>query len=141
MRWAGACSLSGQVIFQENFEAIGLPAGWSVSTLATDGGWKIGTPAVLSSQYFTIEGNGSLRVAGTNDDACNCNKREDYLITPPLNLTTLSPAALKVDIFFGAGNYQGTTERATIEVSLDKVTWTELATLHGHGGWINTSLT
>lgn len=131
----GACSLSGQVLFQENFEAIGLPAGWSVSTLATDGGWKIGTPAVLSSQYFTIEGNGSLRVAGTNDDACNCNKREDYLITPPLNLTTLSSAALKVDIFFGAGNYQGTTERATIEVSLDKVTWTELATLHGHGGW------
>ncbi|MDX1913236.1 MAG: choice-of-anchor J domain-containing protein [Saprospiraceae bacterium] len=132
---SGACMLTAQVLYQENFEANGLPAGWSVSTLATDGGWKIGTPAGLSSQYFTISSNGSLRAVATNDDACNCDKSKDYLITPPLNLSSVTSTVLKADIFFGAGNYQGITERGTIEVSLDKVNWTELATLHGHGGW------
>ncbi len=131
----GACSLSAQVLFQQNFEATGLPAGWSVTTAATDGGWKTGAPAVLSSQSFTIGSNGSLRVAGTNDDVCNCDKSKDYLITPPLNLSAVASAALKADIFFGAGSYQGITERGTVEVSLDKVNWKELADLHGHGGW------
>ena len=133
--FGGASSLSAQVLFQENFETAGLPAGWLVTTVATDGGWKIGTPAVLSSQYFTIEGNGSLQVAGTNDDACNCNKSNDYLITPPLNLSAVTTAVLKADIYFGAQTYQNVTENGTIEVSLDKLNWTVLATLHGHGGW------
>ncbi|HRI62528.1 MAG TPA: hypothetical protein PK228_22460, partial [Saprospiraceae bacterium] len=66
--FAGIYSLPAQILFQENFEADSLPAGWSVETQATDGGWNVGTPTALSSQYFTIAGNGSLRVAGTNDD-------------------------------------------------------------------------
>lgn len=133
--FAGMCSLSAQIIFQENFEADSFPAGWSVETQATDGGWNVGTPTALSSQYFTIAGNGSLRVAGTNDDDCNCDKSKDYLITPPLDFSTLTTAALKADIYFGASTFQNITERGTIEVSLDKVTWTELEVLHGHGGW------
>jgi hypothetical protein len=132
---SGFCSLSAQILLQQNFETVGLPAGWSVTTLATDGGWSIATPAALSSQFFTIEGNGSQRMAGTNDDDCNCDKSMDYLISPLLNLSTVASALLKADIFFGAGNYQGITERGTIEVSLDKVNWMEVAVLHGHSGW------
>ncbi|HRI60020.1 MAG TPA: T9SS type A sorting domain-containing protein, partial [Saprospiraceae bacterium] len=55
--------------------------------------------------------------------------------TPPLDFSTLTTAVLKADIFFGASTFQNITERGTIEVSLDKVTWTELEVLHGHGGW------
>lgn len=128
-------SVSSQVLFQENFEADSMPAGWSVETQATDGGWDVGTPAALSSQFFTIAGNGSLHVAGTNDDGCNCDKSKDYLIAPPLDLTTVTSAVLKADIFFGASTFQGITERGTIEVSSDKMTWTELEDLHGHSGW------
>mgnify|MGYP000945722608 FL=1 len=131
----GISSLRAQVLFQENFEAAGTPAGWTVETQAIDGGWNFGTPASLSSSYFTILDNGSQRVAGTNDDNCNCDKSKDYLISPPINLSTVSSALLRADIFFGANSYQNITERGTIEVSLDKVTWTELEDLHGHGSW------
>ena len=132
---AAISSLQAQVLFGENFEAANLPVGWSVETEATDGGWNIGAPSALSSQFFTIESNGSLRVMGTNDDNCNCNKKNDYLISPPLNLSALTSVVLKADIFFGAATYQNITERGTIEVSTDKVNWSELAELHGHGGW------
>lgn len=126
----------GQILLQEDFEAPSLPSGWSIQTNATDGGWKIGTPAVLSSQFFTIISNGSSRMAATNDDACNCDKGEDYLITPVLDFTGLTSVALQFDLFYGANTYQGVTERATVEVSLDGVNWVELGEeLPGHSGW------
>ena len=124
--------LKGQTIFQEDFESGSLPAGWTISTLATDGGWQISDAATLSSQYWPIADNGSSQIAATNDDACNCNKGEDYLITPPLNFSGLSRIALSFDILFGKGSYQNSTERATIEVSLDGISWTEIADLPGH---------
>lgn len=132
---AAASQLQAQVIFQENFEGAGLPSGWSVQTQSTDGGWNIGTPPNLSSQFFTIPDNSSVRIAATNDDNCNCDKSKDYLITPPLDLTTVTSAILKADVFFGANTYQGVTERGTIELSFDKTNWTELADMPGHSGW------
>lgn len=132
---AGFIATKGQILLQEDFEDPTLPAGWNILTNATDGGWKIGTASVLSSQYFTISGNGSVRIAATNDDDCNCDKSQDYLITPPLDLTGLSAVALTFDMFYGENSYQGITERATVEVSLDGVNWTELEELPGHTSW------
>ncbi|MEZ4963359.1 MAG: choice-of-anchor J domain-containing protein [Saprospiraceae bacterium] len=131
-----AACLQAQVLFSENFESGSVPAGWTNQTLATDGGWKVGTPSALSSQYWTVAANGSTRIAASNDDNCNCDKSQDYLVTPPLDLTAISAAVLSVDVFFQANNFQGATERLTVEVSTDNLTtWTEVEDLHGHGGW------
>lgn len=127
--------LYGQIIFSEDFEAGGIPAGWTTESSATDGGWKVGTPSVLSSQYFFINPNESVRVAATNDDACNCDKSDEYFITPAIDLTGLNGVVLKFDSFFNGSNYQGTAEYATIEISTDGVNWTVLEDMHGHGSW------
>ncbi len=92
-----------QSILEEDFEGAGLPADWTQTTNATDGGWKFGTPAALSSQFWSIPANGSTQIAATNDDACNCDKSHDYLITPLLDFSTLSGVALSFDMFFGKG--------------------------------------
>jgi len=124
-----------QSIFEEDFEGPGLPADWSQNTNASDGGWKIGLPTQLSSQFWAIPSNGSLQVAATNDDACNCDKSQDYLITPILDFSNLTGAALSFDMLFGKSEYQGFTEQATIEVSTDGLNWSVIQELEGHPGW------
>ena len=93
----GLSFLKAQTVLQEDFEAGTLPANWSKSSNATDGGWQINNPGALSSQYWPIASNGSGQIAATNDDACNCNKREDYLISPTLDFSGLSSIAIEVD--------------------------------------------
>ncbi|GJM32869.1 MAG: hypothetical protein DHS20C18_18700 [Saprospiraceae bacterium] len=127
--------LQAQIIFQEDFEDGVMPAGWTIETNATDGGWRIGTAASLSSDAFGITPNGSTRIAGTNDDACNCNKSNEYFITPPIDLSDQTFAVLKADIFYTDNHYQGAQEDATIEASTDGVNWVVLEDLHGHGSW------
>lgn len=129
-------NVNAQVIYSEDFEGGSLPSDWIVNTNATDGGWNVGTPATLSSQNWGIVSNGSQRVIASNDDACNCNKSEDYLIMPPLDMTNQASLTLEVDVFFGAQTYDNITEIGTIEVSTDSMqTWTVLEDLHGHGDW------
>jgi hypothetical protein len=128
-------SSQAQIILQENFESGSFPSGWTQKSSATDGGWKIGSSSALSSQFWPISDNGSIGIAATNDDACNCNKSKDRLISPPFDLRGLSGAVLQVDVFFGKGSYQSFSEEAAIEVSLDGVLWSVLEDIHGHGGW------
>lgn len=127
-----------QIILEENFESGVVPAEWSRTSNAYDGGWLVGAPATLSSQYWMIAANGSNAIAATNDDNCNCDKSLDYLITPALDFQGLTGVTLSFDMFFGKGTYNGFTEQATIEVSTDGgVTWTEIKDLTGHPGWHN----
>ena len=126
--------IQAQLIFQENFEGPGLPVDWTQITNATDGGWKVGTPEALSSQYLTFPTNGSVQIAATNDDACNCDKSQDYLITPFLDFTTLPEVVLGFDMFFIGAQFN-VTETATIEVSTDGNSWTVIADLPNHAGW------
>lgn len=129
-------NLNAQVIYSEDFESGSLPADWIITTNASDGGWNVGTPAALGSQNWGIVSNGSQRVIASNDDDCNCNKSEDYLIMPPLDMTNHTSLTLAVDVFFGAQTYDGDTEIGTIEISTDSMqTWTVLEDLHGHGDW------
>lgn len=123
-----------QVIFSEDFNTATLPVDWQINSNATDGGWRFGTSQTLSSQNFGIESNGTSIVA-TNDDGCNCNKANEYLISKPIDLSTVDAAVLKFDLFYGDQAYEGTQEDATAEISLDGTTWTVLEDLHGHGGW------
>ncbi len=127
--------LHGQILFQEDFESGTVPAGWSVETAATDGGWQVGTPAAMSSDNFDIAGNGSSGIAATNDDGCNCNKSDEYFITPPIDLSDQTAVTLSFDAFYTDDSYQGNQEDATIEVSLDGTNWVVMEDLHGHGSW------
>ncbi|MFT4759159.1 MAG: hypothetical protein ACI9XO_003493 [Paraglaciecola sp.] len=130
------CSLlQAQIIFQEDFENGAVPTDWTITTNATDAGWNVGTAASLSSQAFPIVNNGSTNVAATNDDACNCDKSEEYFITPNIDLTDQTVVVLKFDAFYLDNTYQGIDEDVTIEISLDGINWTVLEDLHGHGSW------
>lgn len=130
-----------QIIVSENFEGItapGIPATWTQTTLATDGGFKGGTAASLSSQSFPIPATNATKMLVTNDDGCNCNKSADRLISPVIDLSTATAAVMEVDLFYAQGTYQGATESGKIEVSIDGgTTWTTLQTLTGDPNWRN----
>ncbi len=121
---------------EENFESGIVPANWTQQTSATDGGWKVGSVGALSSQYWGIPSNGSSRIAATNDDACNCTKLNDYLITEPIDMMGYNSVLMEVDIFYNENTLQNVTEEATIEVTVDGgTTWTLLQKLPGGAGW------
>ncbi|MEJ6599297.1 MAG: PHB depolymerase family esterase, partial [Crocinitomicaceae bacterium] len=118
------------VLLSEDFALGTLPVGWSQSTNATDGGWLLGTNTSLQSTYWSISSHGNF--IATNDDACDCDKSEDYLITPSLDLTGMSSVALQFQNYFNGGTLFGGTEVATVEYSLDNgTTWTILQTIVG----------
>ena len=133
------CALTAQaqtVLLTENFDAGVLPDGWSQQTLATDGGWLTGTSAQLESQWWAIAPHGNI--IATNDDGCDCDKSEDYLILPELDFSGVDNAILAFSTYFDGGTYQGTTEGAFIEYSLDGgENWTLMQALIGSddGAW------
>ncbi|MEM1322339.1 MAG: choice-of-anchor J domain-containing protein [Bacteroidota bacterium] len=132
----GFSLLNAQTVLEENFEAGVIPAGWTQQTNASDGGWIVGSSDDNSSQYWNIPFNGSSQIAATNDDACNCNKSNDLLITPAVDLSSYTTALLEVDIFYSDNTLQGNTERASVEASTDGgQTWTRLEQLEGTTGW------
>lgn len=124
----------GQVIFIEDFETAVLPQEWQNNSNATDGGWQFGSSEAISSQAFPIVSNGT-RIAGTNDDICDCDKANELLITRPIDLSNENAVVLKFDLFYGDREFGGTQENGTVEISLDGENWTLLEDLHGHGDW------
>jgi hypothetical protein len=126
----GGLGVSAQIVLSEDFEN-GIPADWEIITLATDDGYTTGTDA--SSAYFDVPNHASGQVAFTNDDVCNCDKSNDWLITPSFDLTGLTTPTLFFDRAFGAFT-NGGTETAAVEVSTDGgATWTVLSELVGDG--------
>jgi polyhydroxybutyrate depolymerase len=129
--------LSGQtILLEEDFEAAAFPVGWTQATNATDGGWLLGTNISLQSQWWSIATHGNF--IATNDDECDCDKTVDYLIMPPLDLSSLTSAVLQFQSYFDAGTLSGGTEVATVEYSLDNgATWNLLQTIVGtdDGAW------
>ncbi len=110
-----------------------LPTGWTQTTLATDGGWKSGT--ALNSSYFGIPAH--TRYLATNDDACNCNKSNDFLKTSSFSLAGTTYPEVSFDLYYYAGTYSTYVETATVEVSTDGgTTWTVVETLPGAGAWV-----
>ena len=127
--------VSQTVLLQETFND-GIPAGWSQQTLATDGGWLSGTSAELESQWWAIAPHG--QIVATNDDGCDCDKSEDYLILPELDFSGVDNAMLAFSTYFDGGTYEGNTEGAFIEYSLDGgESWVLMQALIGSddGAW------
>lgn len=124
------------ILLSEDFENTILPAGWSQTTNSNDGGWINGTSVELESQYWPIAVHGNF--IATNDDACDCDKSVDYLITPPLNFALSSSAVLQFQNYYDGGSLFGGTEVATVEYSLDNgANWTVLEEIQGteDGAW------
>lgn len=119
---AGAIAFAGSLsaqIFSEDFEGGTMPAGWAVTTMATDGGWNIGTEATIGSAYFPFSGN-ATNFAGTNDDDCNCDKSADFLTSADIDLTNETGAVfMSYKQYFFALSYSGSQEVGTIKVSTD----------------------
>lgn len=118
--------LNAQLV--EDFEgatAPGLPTGWTQTTNATDGGWLTGNAAGLESQYFPLTAHTQFVL--TNDDACDCDKSADRLISPAFNLPTSADVYfIKFDYLYYGGS------SATVEISTDNGnTWTVLKSLSG----------
>ena len=128
------------ILLDEDFSSTpqdGLPELWSQFTLSNDGGWLNGSSNQLQSQWWGIDPHGTF--VATNDDACDCNKSEDYLITPPLNFGDVDNAILSFASFFSGETFQGNTDRATIEYSLDGGdSWIVLTEIDGNGNSDNT---
>lgn len=121
------------VILQESFEA-GFPAGWTVQRAdTTSDGYRWGNAGTLSSPGWTIDiGTNFL---ATNDDACDCNKSADRLRLPPIALDTVLSARLRARCYFNQGTFGGATETASVQASLDGISWTTIANLEGDADW------
>ncbi|MDF1865407.1 MAG: T9SS type A sorting domain-containing protein [Saprospiraceae bacterium] len=134
-------SLGAQTYYSQDFEAGVLPADMTQMSNATDGGWTVGTNAALSSGYFPIPANGSSYMVGTNDDACNCDKSNERLAAPAVDLTDAVAPFLYFDMFYGALTFQGATESMTVIVSTDDgATWSDVSVIGGAQGWTNTAI-
>ncbi len=126
-------STAQTIIMQEDFQGGALPAGWSITTNADDGGWNFGTNTDLQSSSFPISSH--TLMAATNDDACNCDKSEDYLISPSLDLSSFSYVFVSFASYYYHLTYQGATELATIEASTDGgSTWTVVSEVPANSG-------
>ena len=130
------CGLSGQVIFEEDFESASLPFGWSINTKASDGGWRFGTVLSLDSKFFKIPNTNTSKIAVTNDDECNCNKSADLLITPLFDLTLFQKLAIQFDAFFGANEYNGAKESLKVFASTNGgQNWQTIGVIGETNGW------
>lgn len=124
---------SQTTIYSENFSN-GFPANYSQITSASDGGWLVGSANSLSSQSFPIDNQGSGSIIATNDDECNCNKSNDFLMTDTIDLGPYSGENifLRFDKYFWNGSYQGNRESASVEISTNGGnSWTILKRLGG----------
>jgi len=84
-------------VFSEDFEGVtppALPAGWTTSCICTDGGFFTGNNTQTRifacpdpTDYFPIPDH--TLFALTNDDCCNCDKSNDLLEMPSVDLTGL----------------------------------------------------
>jgi hypothetical protein len=128
-------------IWSENFNSVSdLPAGWSQESAATDGGWSVNTPAGLSSTSFTIPASDG-NILGTNDDGCDCDKSNDFIMTPSITLPAGEAAYLLFDYFYYNGTYQGATESLSLEISFDGgASWDVLQEVAGAGSWTSAAV-
>ncbi|MCC5944985.1 MAG: S8 family serine peptidase, partial [Bernardetiaceae bacterium] len=119
----------------ESFEEPNPGTCWTRTQLSATGGFKYGTPAALSSAFFNIPpATDGTQAAITNDDECNCNSSEDYLISPKFDFSAYSSVNLEVDVFrrdnFGPGE-------AFVKISTTSVSgpWTTLVTIANNDAW------
>jgi hypothetical protein len=95
-------------------------SGEPLGTQFVDGdcGWMIGTDG--SSSYWTIPAHGTY--AYVNDDACNADMSDVWMILPAVDFTGVTAPFMK---FSNVRN----NDIFTVKVSTDSVNWTDVVTL------------
>jgi len=132
-------SLSAQtVVLSEDFGSGNLPADWSKAQNTSSAGWEFGTASIVSSAGFNIPATNTTPLACSNDHRYDANgdnfAHEDYLITPPLDLTSFEAAFLEFD-YFQPGD-RGSI--ANVKVSVDGGnTWILAKALSSTTAWRN----
>jgi len=130
----GAMAQGQGSVFSEDFNS-GIPTGWTQQNAGSDGGFLAGNATTLSSQFFTIPDPGSNFVA-TNDDACNCTKSDEYLVSSAYDLSTYSQLHATFKSFFYQATYNGAVEAGQFKYSTDGgTTWTKLADITPGADW------
>jgi hypothetical protein len=125
-------SLNAQ-LYSEDFEGGAIPAGWVNTSIATDGGFSVGTDG--SSFSAPIPTNGG-NYAYTNDDDCNCDKSGESLQTDVISVPATGTYLLSFDYWFFNGDYQGDDETAGLSISTDGGTsWTAEFDFAGSAEW------
>ena len=98
-------------LLEEDFEDGTLPDGWDRTQNEGADGWEIGDD--LSSFFFSIPDN--TIYTASNDDECNCDSAEDYIITRSMDFSDVTSATLEFDSFYN-GDF---SQLAFVEVSTD----------------------
>lgn len=123
----------------EDFEAMEIPVSWPLEQAAGAEGWIADTADVNArwsptarpdDLWFAVSNDSHIDTTGgvTNDASA------DYLTTPAVDLSGVSSAAIKVDLFF---NPEFSLSTATIEASSDGSTWTSIYTVTANTEWQN----
>lgn len=122
--------LKAQILFQEDFETDFEANGWQ-----TDPVWQIGTSATLSSTDFVIPAH--TKFAAVNDDGVGPGVPSmGSIVTAPIDLTGISAALLRFDVYFLNGDFDGVDETAHVLISTDSMaTWQTLLDLPGGTAW------
>jgi hypothetical protein len=121
-------------IYSQDFEGSGMPDGWTQETNATDEGWLFGTGSQFSSVGYSIPDHTNIAV--TNDDACNCDKSNDILMTPAMDFSSNSNVSLQFDAYFGHLYYNSQEEAYVLASTDGGTTWTTVYTLAGSADWV-----
>jgi thiol-disulfide isomerase/thioredoxin len=116
------------IYYSENLDA-GLPADWSVQ-----GEWVIGTPAAVSSQFFTVPSSVVGNVACFNDDGLgNGQIGGGTIVTGMIDLTSVTGTlVVEMRSYFPNLDYQGLDETAKVSISTDNgMNWAEVLDITG----------
>ncbi len=134
-------AFSQVVLLDQNFESGSLPSGWLRQQSTPSRGWEFGTYTSLSSNFMSFPEH--TKFAASNDDkydnqATTQNVADrDMLITPALNLTTMTSGRLAFSTYY-TGAYGSV---ATVEISIDGgSTWSVLSTISGVSAWQDLSI-
>jgi hypothetical protein len=112
------------ILYTQSFQGAGsgIGAGITQTTFATDGGWIKGDSSTLSSNVVKFRSH-TIFVA-TNDDDCNCNKSDDKLIFPAVNLNGQNIVYFSCDYAFAGLTNAGANESLLLSCSSDSgATW------------------
>ncbi len=133
---ATSTAFSQIILLDQDFESGSLPSGWSRVQNTPSRGWEFGTNTSLGSGYFTPPAH--TKFAASNDDkydnqAATQNLADrDMLITPTLNLTTMTTGILAFSAYH-TGAYGST---ATLEISTDGgSSWSVMQTIGTSADW------
>ncbi|MFH1319039.1 MAG: T9SS type A sorting domain-containing protein [Bacteroidota bacterium] len=131
---ANFCVNAQTTILSEDFEGVSppaLPAGWSTSTIGTDGGFYTGDyNDANAAGYWPVPDH--TQFVMTNDDVCDCDKSLDYLTLPTFNFTGYSAVVLSF-AGYDDGTYGGNP--STIELNINGAGWNVIYTFTQLAAW------